>query len=79
MLSQSYLRVEVKELNGSAYQRRVQEIAAVRAGLGEGIIVGGKPQVIAAHQILLTPNQVVIRCDVVYLTGLLREANYLLN
>lgn len=77
MLWQAYLRG--KELTGVAHQRRVGEIAAVRAGLGQGVIVGGKPQAVSTHAILVVPDQVVIRCDAAYLTGLLREANYLLN
>lgn len=68
-----------KEITGEAHLRRATEIQAVKMGIGRGVIIGGKPQVIQAQAVLVVPDQVVLRCDVVYLASLLREANYLLN
>jgi len=69
----------VKEVTGEARLRRAAEIKAVQMGMGRGVIVGGKPQVIQAQKLLVLPHQVAVRCDAAYLTSLLREANYALN
>ncbi len=69
----------VKEITGEAGLRRAVEIQAVKMGIGRGVIANGKPQVMQAQKLLVTPNQVVVRCGAEYLSRLLREANYLLN
>ena len=45
----------------------------------QGVIIGGKPQVLGKGAIVVLPDQVAVRCSAAYLTSLLREANWRLN